>query len=289
MLAACSGSTGTSGVSGRAASLAGSGAIAGLDVESAGFAAPKTDFAGAPKPAAAARGAASGGGRYQVGKPYQIAGKWYRPEVDAGYDRVGPASWYGGWFNGRSTANGEVFDAQALSAAHPTLPLPSYVRVTNLENDRSIVVRVNDRGPYARSRMLDVSERTAELLGFKHDGTTDVRVQYVDRAPLEGDDEAFLLASYRGPDADMWGGAQATVASAEPRRRARERRAGALAQVAAPRLRMKAPRPTTAVAFASGGSQAAEEGEVVFQAVSEPYEPTDRIQMAFEMASQAEY
>ena len=130
-----------------------------------------------------------GGGSYKVGRPYQIAGRTYVPENDPSYDQVGLASWYGDAFHGRKTANGEIFDMYALSAAHPTLPMPTYVRVTNLENDRSVVVRVNDRGPFARNRVIDLSKRTAEVLGFTHQGTAKVRVQYVGHAPLDGEDD----------------------------------------------------------------------------------------------------
>jgi peptidoglycan lytic transglycosylase len=129
-----------------------------------------------------------GGGSYQIGKPYQIAGLWYTPREDPGYDRVGSASWYGELFHGRRTANGEIYDMDRLSAAHPTLPLPVYARVTNLNNGRSIVVRINDRGPYARDRVIDLSRRSAELLGFRNHGTATVRVKYLGRAPLNGDD-----------------------------------------------------------------------------------------------------
>ncbi len=129
-----------------------------------------------------------GGGYYQVGKPYQVAGQWYQPREDPAYDRVGSASWYGELFHGRRTANGEIYDMDRLSAAHPTLPLPTYARVTNLNNGRSIVVRVNDRGPYARDRIIDLSRRSAELLGFRGNGTATVRVKYLGRAPLNGDD-----------------------------------------------------------------------------------------------------
>jgi len=129
-----------------------------------------------------------GGGVYSIGKPYQIAGLWYTPREDPGYDRVGSASWYGELFHGRRTANGEIYDMDRLSAAHPTLPLPVYARVTNLNNGRSIVVRINDRGPYARDRVIDLSRRSAELLGFRNHGTATVRVKYLGRAPLNGDD-----------------------------------------------------------------------------------------------------
>lgn len=143
----------------------------------------------------------SGGGRYHVGKPYEVAGKLYQPEEDTAYDQTGMASWYGASFHGQLTANGEIFDRSAITAAHPTMPLPSYVRVTNLRNNRSIVVRVNDRGPFRDNRLIDVSEQTAALLGFRRRGLTNVRVEYVSPAPLEGDDEESLLATLHGPTA----------------------------------------------------------------------------------------
>jgi rare lipoprotein A len=129
-----------------------------------------------------------GGGAYRIGDPYQVAGMWYTPREDPSYDRVGRASWYGELFHGRRTANGEIYDMDRLSAAHPTLPLPVYAQVTNLANGRTIVVRINDRGPYARDRIIDLSRRSAELLGFRANGATDVRVKYLRRAPLSGDD-----------------------------------------------------------------------------------------------------
>ncbi len=136
-----------------------------------------------------------GGGRSQIGKPYKIKGKWFTPKHDPNYDKTGIASWYGPNFHGRQTANGEIFDQYAISAAHPTLPLPSYVRVTNLENNKSIVVRVNDRGPFASGRIIDLSKRTADILGVIRNGTARVRVRYIGKAPLEGDDTRMLMAS----------------------------------------------------------------------------------------------
>lgn len=138
-----------------------------------------------------------GGGRYATGVAYKVDGVWYQPREDVSYDRVGTASWYGELFHGRRTANGEIYDMERLSAASPTLPMPVYARVTNLENRRSIIVRVNDRGPYRSSRIMDVSRRSAEALGFRHKGTARVRVQYLARAPLNGDDsyERRYLAS----------------------------------------------------------------------------------------------
>src|SRR5437660_2228465 len=114
---------------------------------------------------------------YKVGSPYQVNGKWYTPQVDYGYDETGLASWYGAAFDGQATANGEVFNLNELSAAHKTLPLPSVVEVTNLQNGRSLRLRVNDRGPYVDRRILDVSRRAAQLLGFEMAGTTPVRVR----------------------------------------------------------------------------------------------------------------
>lgn len=136
-----------------------------------------------------------GGGRDQVGKPYTIGGRTYVPREDPSYDRKGIASWYGSDFHGRLTANGEIYDRRALSAAHTTMPLPSYARVTNLQNGKSLIVRVNDRGPYVGNREIDLSERAAELLEFKGRGLTDIRVQYVGRAPVSGSDDRFLAAT----------------------------------------------------------------------------------------------
>jgi len=116
-------------------------------------------------------------GYYKIGNPYQIDGAWYYPATDWNYDETGIASWYGEPFHGKYTANGELYDMNALTAAHRTLPLPSIVQVTNLDNGRSIQVRVNDRGPYARGRIIDVSRRAAQLLGFDNMGTAKVRVQ----------------------------------------------------------------------------------------------------------------
>jgi rare lipoprotein A len=138
-----------------------------------------------------------GGGVYRVGKPYTVAGRTYTPGEDSQYSTVGLASWYGDKFHGRYTANGEIYDQNAISAAHPTLPLPSYARVTNLKNHRSIVVRVNDRGPYVGNRVIDVSVRTAKLLGFYGEGLTKVKVEYVGRAPLAGSDDRKLAATLR--------------------------------------------------------------------------------------------
>lgn len=140
-----------------------------------------------------------GGGRYMVGKPYTIAGKRYYPRLDRSYNRKGLASWYGAAFHGRKTANGEIYDMRSLTAAHPTMPLPSYARVTNLKNGRSVIVRVNDRGPFHGGRVIDVSKRVAEVLDFKRDGISRVRVRYIGKARLDGRDHRYLMASYKGP------------------------------------------------------------------------------------------
>ena len=143
-----------------------------------------------------------GGGREQVGDPYEVKGKWYYPKDYKHYSAVGAASWYGDAFHGRLTANGEIYDQTNLTAAHPTLPLPCYARVTNLLNGSSVIVRVNDRGPYAPGRIIDLSRRAAQLLDYSRTGVAKVKVDYIGKAPLEGNDEPFLLASYRPGDGE---------------------------------------------------------------------------------------
>lgn len=125
------------------------------------------------------------GGVYKVGKPYKIMGKTYYPKEDYGYSEVGVASWYGSDFHNKKTANGEKYDMHTLTAAHRTLPLPSIVKVTNLENGRSLVLRVNDRGPYAKNRIIDISKRGAQLLGFQTKGTAKVRVELMEKESKE--------------------------------------------------------------------------------------------------------
>lgn len=137
-----------------------------------------------------------GGGVAMVGKPYKVHGQWYTPKANpVGYDVKGIASYYGWDFHGRLTANGEIFSANAITGGSPDLPLPSYARVTNLENGRSMLVRFNDRGPYMAGRVADLSQRTAQVLGFANAGTARVRIQYVGPAPLNGDDTRYLMAS----------------------------------------------------------------------------------------------
>lgn len=138
-----------------------------------------------------------GGGRDQIGKPYKVRGKVYYPKEDKNYVKTGQASWYGDAFHGRLTANGEIYDMTHLTGAHPTMPLPSYARVTNLENGSSVVVRINDRGPYSHGRLIDLSRRAAEMLDYQSAGTAKVKVEYVGRAPLDGEDDSYLMASYR--------------------------------------------------------------------------------------------
>jgi rare lipoprotein A len=138
-----------------------------------------------------------GGGAHLLGSAYVVGGRVYVPHYDPHYKSVGLASWYGEDFYGRYTANGEIFDLNAISAAHPTMPLPSYARVTNLANGRSLIVRVNDRGPYVSDRIIDVSVRAAKLLGFYGQGTAPVKVEYVAPAPLRGSDDEILAATLR--------------------------------------------------------------------------------------------
>lgn len=137
------------------------------------------------------------GGYYKVGKPYTVRGKTYYPKEDPNYSAEGTASWYGAGFHGGKTANGETFNMNSISAAHKTLPLPSYVRVTNLSNQRSIIVRVNNRGPFVGNRLIDLSYRTAELLGFAKNGVARVRVDYVGPASIDGSDHRQLASTLR--------------------------------------------------------------------------------------------
>ncbi|MDA0262348.1 MAG: septal ring lytic transglycosylase RlpA family protein [Proteobacteria bacterium] len=157
-----------------------------------------------PKSAAADSKSATTGARpvYKVGRPYQIKGVWYYPREDPNYDTTGIASWYGTDFHGKTTANGEIYDMNALTAAHKTLPMPSSVRVTNLENGRSIVLRVNDRGPFVHGRIIDVSRRASQLLGFHQRGTAKIRVAVLQEGgkrfiakPATTEEEASLVAA----------------------------------------------------------------------------------------------
>jgi rare lipoprotein A len=153
---------------------------------------PRADNTGAPPPASEVQGL----GMYKIGNPYQIAGVWYRPAEDFAYDETGIASWYGEDFHGKYTANGEIYDLNAMTAAHRTLPMPTIVQVTNLDNGRTIELRVNDRGPFARGRIIDVSRRGAQLLGFENQGTAKVRVRIMVPETIQ----AVALARRNGSD-----------------------------------------------------------------------------------------
>ncbi len=174
---------------------------------------PKYGVSPSPRVVADGEDVPKGGGYSKVGKPYVIAGEVYTPKDFKKYAAVGMASWYGTGFHGRKTANGEVFDTDSVTAAHPTLPMPSYIRVTNTANGRSIVARVNDRGPFHSKRLIDVSEQVAEALSFKRQGTAKVKVEYIGRAPIEGSDDAQLLASLTtdGTPASLNGDARAPI------------------------------------------------------------------------------
>jgi rare lipoprotein A len=171
------------------ANCSGSGSFGSLDPRYGVSSSPRVVAPGDPVP--------KGGGNYRVGAPYTVGGRTYVPEDNPNYRAEGVASWYGSDFHGRLTANGEVFDMHSMSAAHPTLPLPSYVRVTNISNHKSVIVRVNDRGPYSGNRLIDVSEQAANLLGFHGSGLAPVRVEYVGKAPLDGSDDVMLMATLR--------------------------------------------------------------------------------------------
>lgn len=154
-------------------------------------------------------GSSSVGG-YKIGKPYQVKGVWYYPAEDFNYRETGIASWYGPGFHAKSTANGERYDQNDMTAAHRTLPMPSIVRVTNLENGRSIVVRVNDRGPFANNRIIDMSKRGAEALGFIGRGTARVQVEI-----MKAESQAVAAAAKRGESTTAF----PVMVSAAPRER----------------------------------------------------------------------
>lgn len=178
---------------------------------------PKYGVAPSPKVVADGQPIPKGGGRQMVGKPYTVAGRTYVPN-ETPRASEGLASWYGANFHGRMTANGEVFDRDSVAAAHTTMPLPSYARVTNMQNGHSMIVRVNDRGPFHGNRVIDVSERAASALGFRQAGTARVRVEYVGRASTNGSDDRILLASLRtdGMPATLTGSAPTMIAQAAP-------------------------------------------------------------------------
>lgn len=136
------------------------------------------------------------GGRYKLGAPYEVGGVWYAPKEEPNYDQEGTATWYGTGYHLKATANGEVFDQFALSAAHTTLPLPSIVEVTNLDNGRTAQVRVNDRGPFKGGAIIDVSQAAARQLGFEQQGQARVRVRYVGPAPLGAPDAGLRYSAY---------------------------------------------------------------------------------------------
>jgi rare lipoprotein A len=149
-----------------------------------------------PNPDSAAAPGNLGKGSYKLGQPYQANGTWYYPVEDFGYNETGIASWYGPDFDQKYTANGEVFDQDVASAAHKTLAMPTVVQVTNLDNGRSIQLRINDRGPFIGNRILDVSRRAAQLLGFEQNGTAKVRVQVLVPETMQ----AQSIAKHNGSD-----------------------------------------------------------------------------------------
>jgi rare lipoprotein A len=204
VLAACSGGVGSSGVSRSAFTSK----EFGVGVS------PRVTKAKFPK---------RGGGRIMPEKPYVVRGVTYRPVSGPGYVERGESSWYGQDFHGRRTANGEIFGAYYLTAASPVLPIPSYARITNLENGRSVMVRINDRGPYMQGRIVDVSYQVAEILGYRAKGSAQVEVRYVAPAPLNVDDTKMLMASVnrltkleqQQASQPVWQGPEIVMASAD--------------------------------------------------------------------------
>ncbi|GAA0569543.1 septal ring lytic transglycosylase RlpA family protein [Caenispirillum bisanense] len=191
-------------------------------------------------------------GIYKIGKPYQIDGTWYYPKEDFRYTEEGVASWYGADFHGKPTANGEVYDMNDLTAAHRTLPMPAVVRVTNQDNGRSLILRVNDRGPFAKNRIIDISRRGAQLLGFEAKGTTRVRVEILP-------DESMALREAMIAAGRAEGGvAVASATGAEPAARPAPAPAPVVAAPTPPPPVVQAPAPApvrqaqTAAAMAGG-------------------------------------
>ncbi|HEY8189198.1 MAG TPA: septal ring lytic transglycosylase RlpA family protein [Micavibrio sp.] len=156
------------------------------------------------------------GGNFKIGKPYKIDGRWYYPKEQYEMTETGIISWYGPGFHNKKTANGEIFNKNELTAAHRTLQMPSLVRVTNLENGRSIIVRVNDRGPYKRGRVMDVSERAAELLGFKSNGTAKAKIEVLKKESWSLAQAAKNGQSTQGAEVAMNEGGGFQPASYEP-------------------------------------------------------------------------
>ena len=151
-------------------------------------------LAGASLAACATVAPSPGPTRYKTGQPYQVGGVWYAPRDQPDYDQTGIASWYGDAFHMKATADGETFDMNAISAAHTTLPLPSTVEVTNLDNGRRLTVRVNDRGPFVGGRIIDLSHAAARELGYDRAGLAHVRVRYLGPAPLAGPEAGVRYA-----------------------------------------------------------------------------------------------
>lgn len=155
-------------------------------------------------------------GYYKIGNPYQVGGLWYIPKEDYNYKEIGISSWYGPDFHNGITANGEVYDMHGLTAAHRTLPLPSIVRVTNLQNNRSLVLRVNDRGPFVNNRVIDVSKRAAQLLGFEEQGTTQVQVEILPEESKKLKEELLAAAGKSSGSAGVPLAAEPAAAAQEP-------------------------------------------------------------------------
>jgi rare lipoprotein A len=219
---------------------------------------PRYGVRASPRVVADGEEVPKGGGNYMVGKPYKIAGKTYVPS-ERPFAAEGTASWYGSDFHGRRTANGEIFDRESISAAHPTMPLPSYARVTNLKNSRSMIVRVNDRGPYHGGRVMDVSQRVAEALDFRSAGTARVKVEWIGRANIDGDDDTRLLATLRddGAPATLDGSAPVMTAAVEaPLRTAR-------AMEQAVETALRTPAETEMMAYAADAAPAGGDATIV--------------------------
>ena len=228
-------------------------------------------------------------GAFKVGEPYQINGVWYHPAIDYDYRETGIASWYGPGFHGNQTANGEIYDQNLLTAAHRTLPMPSFVKVTNLENGRQVALRVNDRGPFARGRIIDVSSRAAELLDFKTQGVARVRVEILEEesrrlaANADAGEGRASVAASGNTGASSGGGVRLANTSASTAVRAAATTGGGAETGVASGIGASLPQPDESVTFT-----AVESTDIYVQAGSfVDYENATRLQETLDRIARA--
>lgn len=248
------------------AACGGSGGIGHSGVKRSAFTSKEFGVAVSPR-VTAAKFPPRGGGRELPLKPYVVAGKTYSPVAGPGYVERGKASWYGHDFHGRRTANGEIFGAFYFTAASPVLPIPSYARVTNLQNGKSIMVRINDRGPYLQGRIIDLSYQAATALGYTQQGSADVEVRYVGPAPLQGDDTKMLAATYnRFTRYEQEQQTRFAMLDAQP---PATQLATAARNAPIPQMRSRTPLTDVAFGYADTGAEAVSAAQAAAEALAE--------------------